>query len=49
MLAPYAAMLHKHQQLQATHHVLGLLLPPNVVSAVQERVGWGNNTLELQH
>jgi hypothetical protein len=35
--------------LQVTKHVLELLLPPRVVATISERLGWGNNQLELQH
>lgn len=44
MLAPYAAILYKHQQLQVTRSLLQQLLPPRVVAAAIERISQGGNS-----
>lgn len=42
MLAPYAAVLYKYQQITVTKGLLHQLLPARVVDAAIERLGLGN-------
>jgi hypothetical protein len=45
MLAPYAAVMYKHQQTQSTRSLLERLLPPRVIAAAIERLSVGGNSL----
>lgn len=44
MLAPYAAVLYKYQQMQSTRAMLEQLLPPRVVAAAIDRLSIGGNS-----
>lgn len=45
MLAPYAAVLYKFQQIQSTRLLLQHLLPPRVVAAAIDRLSIGGSGL----
>jgi hypothetical protein len=45
MLAPYAAVLYKYQQIQSTRLLLQQLLPPRVVAAAIDRLSIGGSGL----
>jgi hypothetical protein len=45
ILAPYAAVMYKHQQIQSTRALLEQMLPPRVVAAAIERLSFGGNSL----
>jgi hypothetical protein len=45
MLAPYAAVLYKHQQMQVVRGLLQQLLPARVVDAALERMCQGGNSV----
>lgn len=44
MLAPYAAVLYKYQQIQSTRGMPEQLLPPRVVAAAMDRLSAGGNS-----
>jgi hypothetical protein len=45
LLAPYAAVLFKYQQIQSTRSMLEQLLPARVVAAAIDRLSIGDNSL----
>jgi cytochrome bd-type quinol oxidase subunit 1 len=45
LVAPFAAMKQKQQQLEVTRMVLQMMLPARVVAMISEHLGWNTNSI----